>query len=203
MMTLQTIGRVLTCALLCVLWVSAPLAAQEPLGAAELESMISELPAQELSAKEIRQLRYFLEAQKLLRDVYAKFYTRWHLHDFQKFKRTKHRQLQAWLHLFEKYDLSPALELQSFGLFSNNTLQKLYTNFTMTGRLSLFEALRTSATMEDLNIYTAFDFLGLTDNQDIKLTCRTMALTSRNNLQEITALLDSYGEELGGNIWMW
>ena len=86
---------------------SAPLAAQEPLKAADLESGIS----------------------------YAKFYTRRHLHDFQKFKGTKHKQLQACVHLFEKYELTPPIGLHHFGIFTNNTLQKLFTNFTMGGNI--------------------------------------------------------------------
>ena len=207
MMTMPNIARLLTGVLVCLFWMppslAADKAADKPLGAPELESRIRELPRQSLSEDESRQLRHLYAFQKLLRDVYAKFYTHWHLHDFKAFQSLKQQHLQAVAVLFDKYGLEPPGDPERFGTFQISSLQKLYANFTKTGRLSLFEALRTAATMEDFNIYTAYDLLMDTDNQDIKLACRTMTLTSRSNLQEIQDLLNSYGEKMGGNIWMW
>ncbi|MCF8107688.1 MAG: DUF2202 domain-containing protein [Desulfohalobiaceae bacterium] len=148
-------------------------------------------------------MRQLFESQKLLRDVYAKFYTFWNLHDFKKFKKTKQEQLSILLTLLDKYDLEPPVSPDSYGAFANSKHMELYTNFIKTGRFSLFEALRSAATMEDLNIYSSFDCLHKTDNRDLRLICRTMTETSRDNLQEIKDLLGSYGEKLGGNIWMW
>ncbi|MEZ4998068.1 MAG: DUF2202 domain-containing protein [Bacteroidales bacterium] len=59
------------------------------------------------------------------------------------------------------------------GRFNEGHFQELYDNLTGKGAESLAEALKTGATIEDLDIKDLQDYLALTENENIIMVLKT------------------------------
>jgi hypothetical protein len=70
------------------------------------------------------------------------------------------------LTLLNKYNL-PDLASAQRGIFNNTVLQNLYNDLTLQADLSLIEALKVGATIEDLDINDIEEFINRTSVSDI------------------------------------
>lgn len=155
---------------------------------------IADLPEQALSQDEIDGLLWMREEEKLARDVYQTLYEKWGLPIFSNIAQSEQTHTEAIRDLLEKYDLTDPVTNDTIGVFTNDTLQKLYSDLVAQGETSEVAALKVGATIEDLDIKDLQDRLVLTDNQDIKLVYENLTRGSRNHLRSFTKQLDMRGE---------
>ncbi len=96
-------------------------------------------------------LIYMREEEKLAHDVYVKMYQLWNLRIFNNISKSETVHTNAIKGLLDYYGIQdPALPEE--GAFSNQELQNLYNQLVETGSLSLIDALKVGATIEEVDI---------------------------------------------------
>ena len=78
-------------------------------------------------------------------------------------------------------------------MFENENLQTLYNDLIRQGSVSLAEALKVGATIEDLDIKDLQELLAKTDNQDISIVYRNLMKGSRNHMRSFYGQLQKAG----------
>ncbi len=91
--------------------------------------------------------------------------------------------MDAIMMLLNKYRLPDPVGSNAIGLFTNATLQNLYTQLVAKGNISLRDAYKVGATIEDLDIYDLTNAVNIIDNQDIRLVYDNLNKGSRNHLR--------------------
>lgn len=157
-------------------------------------TLIASASTQDISDVEKAGLIYMREEEKLARDVYLTLYDTWGANIFQNISASEQTHMDAVLTILNRYQLTdPATE--SRGVFTNTTLQNLYTDLVAEGSKSLAAAYVVGATIEDLDINDLAINLSQTDNADIKLVYEQLQKGSRNHLRAFNRqILISTGE---------
>lgn len=160
-----------------------------------LEAYLLSLPKEKLSVQERKGLLHMREEEKLARDVYLSFSQMWGQRIFANIAQSEQRHMDAVKVLLDKYELKDPIKDDTIGVFSDPTLQGLYTDLVNQGSVSLIEALRVGATIEDLDIYDLQGFLNQADNKDVKTLYQNLLKGSRNHMRGFVPLLESMGEK--------
>jgi len=148
-----------------------------------LQSQISSLPKEPLSTEELNALSFMREEEKLARDVYLALHNKWGVNIFSNISSSEQTHMDALLMLLNKYSIADPVGSNGAGIFSNSTLQTLYTQLVNQGNLSILDAYKVGATIEDLDIFDLKNALLQNDNQDIKLVYDMLTKGSRNHLR--------------------
>ncbi len=144
----------------------------------------------ELSAEEAAALLYMREEEKLAHDVYATLYTQWGLSIFQNISQSEQTHTDSVKALIERYGLTdPASE--TAGIFSDPTLQALYTELVARGSESLAEAIKVGAAIEEIDILDLQTDLAQIDNADIQRVFNNLLKGSYNHLRSFTSTLSA------------
>jgi len=191
---MKRIALVLLAALLI-----APMAAQAGRGnrvhnGCSLAGLVTELPTQNLREKEIKDLLYMREEEKLARDVYLSLYEQWDLRVFRQIAKAERNHMAALGVLIDKYELVDPVGDNPLGVFTNQKLQSLYEDLSAAGSASLVGALQVGAAIEDVDIYDLQRSLERTNNEDVQVVYQNLMKGSRNHLRAFTRLLERYGE---------
>lgn len=150
---------------------------------AYLQSQINTLPYETLSEDEKNSLILMREEEKLARDVYITLNTKWNTNVFSNISSSEQTHMDAILMLLKKYNITDPVGTNAVGVFTNQTLQGLYTQLVEQGNASLLAAFKTGATIEDLDIFDLKTALTKIDNQDIKLVYDNLTKGSRNHMR--------------------
>lgn len=148
-----------------------------------LQAQITSLPIEPLSIAESGTLSFMREEEKLARDVYIVLYNKWGVNIFTNISNSEQTHMDAILMLLNKYSLTDPVGSDAVGIFSNTTLQNLYSQLVAQGNISVLEAYRVGATIEDLDIFDLKNALLNNDNQDIKLVYDMLTKGSRNHMR--------------------
>lgn len=148
-----------------------------------LNSQVNNLPNEPLNTDERATLSFMREEEKLARDVYIFLYNKWTLPIFNNISSSEQSHMDAIVQLLNKYNLPDPVGSNGYGIFSNPLLQNLYTQLTTQGSVSLLDALKAGATIEDLDIYDLKLSLTKVDNHDIILVYNNLMKGSRNHLR--------------------
>lgn len=148
-----------------------------------LNSQVNNLPNEPLNTDERATLSFMREEEKLARDVYIFLYNKWALTIFNNISSSEQSHMDAIGQLLNKYNLPDPVGSNGYGIFSNPVLQNLYIQLTTQGSVSLLDALKAGATIEDLDIYDLKVALTKVDNQDITLVYNNLVKGSRNHLR--------------------
>ncbi len=153
------------------------------------ESCQATLPAAgPLTTAEQAGLLYMREEEKLARDVYNVFYTRYGLRVFNNIAAGEQAHMDAMLTLLTRYDLSdPAAAAP--GVFNNAELQALYDDLIDQGSQSLSEALRAGVLIEETDIADLQDSLAQTTHADIRTVYTNLLRGSGNHLRAFSRQL--------------
>lgn len=143
-----------------------------------------------LSDQEKETLRFMREEEKLARDVYTFFHTKYGLNIFGNITSSEQTHMDAVLALMAKYGIEDSAASQA-GVFNNSVLQKLYYDLIAQGETSLSEALKVGATIEDLDIKDLNKGLAATANADIASLYEKLNCGSRNHMRAFTSQLAS------------
>ncbi len=150
---------------------------------ANLKALITSLPKEPLNSTELTSLSFMREEEKLARDVYTTFYNKWGVNIFTNISGSEQTHMESVLLLLNKYSLTDPVGSNAVGVFSNATLQNLYTQLVTQGNISILDAYKVGATIEDLDIFDLKTALIDIDNQDIRLVYDNLKKGSRNHMR--------------------
>jgi len=149
-------------------------------------------PSSTINTTEINLIKHMREEEKLARDVYIELYNLYGLNVFNNIAQSEQRHMNDVLCLLEFYGIEdPASDI--LGVFENSTLQNLYDTLIIQGGISLIEALKVGATIEDVDIYDLMEFTSQTTNPAIIGVFDGLACGSRNHMRSFITQL-TYNE---------
>jgi hypothetical protein len=150
---------------------------------ATLQAQITSLPKEPLTSAELTSISFMREEEKLARDVYITLYNKWGVNIFTNISASEQTHMDALLMLLNKYSLTDPVGSNAVGVFSNATLQNLYSQLVAQGNISILDAYKVGATIEDLDIFDLKTALIDIDNQDIRLVYDMLTKGSRNHMR--------------------
>jgi hypothetical protein len=163
------------------------------LNSVNLNSQIALLPIQTISDDEKYSLIHMREEEKLARDVYITMFNKYGLMIFDNISRSEQTHTDAILQLLTKYNINDPVGPNAIGVFTDPGLQTLYISLVNSGNVSILEAYKVGATIEDLDLYDLKNDLLKVDNQDITLVYQMLSKGSRNHMRNYFSSLKSLG----------
>jgi hypothetical protein len=137
----------------------------------------------ELTDAEIHGLIFMREEEKLARDVYIYFYAKYQMSIFDNISNAEVKHMSQLKTLIDKYGLVDPVVNDSLGVFENEDLANLYLQLITAGDVSLLEALKIGATIEDLDIRDLIEYESEVTNTDIIDAYEQLTKGSRNHLR--------------------
>jgi hypothetical protein len=141
-----------------------------------------------LTQQEIDDLKFSREEEKLARDVYLFSYDKYGQDIFNNISKSEQQHMDKILVLLNTYQLSDPASVER-GVFSNQTLQGLYDDLTAQSDISLIEALKVGAIIEDLDINDLDLLESRTTRNDILNAYDKLKCGSRNHLRNYISQL--------------
>lgn len=155
-------------------------------------TVITTIPASDLSAEEAAALLYMREEEKLARDVYNQLYVLWGTPVFQNIAASEQNHMDEIKLLLDRYGLTdPAL---GPGQFTDPNLQALYDQLVAQGSVSLADALNVGVLVEQTDIADLQSRLAQTDNADIQWVFNNLLSGSYNHLAAFTGEQGNNGQ---------
>lgn len=148
-----------------------------------------------LSDEERESVIYMREEEKLARDVYKTMYAKYDLRPFRNIKQAEQTHMDLMKDLLVKYGIDDPVSSDETGSFTNADLKELYTKLVDQGSLSLVDALKAGALIEETDIADLDKMLKVTQNKDIKDTYDYLRYGSENHLRAFVRNLRSNGVE--------
>lgn len=148
---------------------------------ANINLQVYNLPKDSLNQVERNSLLFTREEEKLARDVYVAMYSKWGVNIFSNISGSEQTHMDAVLILLNRYNIADPAGVP--GVFTNTTLQSLYTQLVQQGSKSIADAYRVGATIEDLDIYDIESSIAGIDNKDILWVYASLTKGSRNHLR--------------------
>ena len=145
-----------------------------------------------LSQQEEKDLEFLREEEKLARDVYLFSYDKYGEELFNNISKSEQQHMDQVLVVLNTYQLNDLASTER-GVFTNQILQGLYNDLTAQSDISLIEALKVGATIEDLDINDIDDFESRTAEEDILNMYDKLKCGSRNHLRSYVGRLVSNG----------
>jgi len=141
-----------------------------------------------LTEEDTAALLYMYEEEKVARDVYVAMYDIYGQRIFNNISQSEQAHLDAVKQLLDGYGISYPAALPA-GQFANADLQNLYYDLIAQGKLSLADALKVGATIEEVDIVDLQESLAVTQSADIKLVFDNLMHGSHNHLSSFTSVL--------------
>jgi hypothetical protein len=142
-----------------------------------------------LSTVEMEGLTYMREEEKLARDVYLALYDQWGVPVFQNIAGSEQAHMDSVLMLLDQYGLADPAAGKDAGEFTNPHFQSLYEQLVGQGSLTLSEALKVGATIEELDIVDLEQRLAQTGNEYIIRVYTNLLAGSENHLRAFVSNL--------------
>jgi len=145
-----------------------------------------------LTQQEIDDLKFSREEEKLARDVYLFSYDKYGEAIFTNIAKSEQQHMDMVLASLNTYNLEDPASTER-GVFSNQTLQGLYNDLTTQSDLSLIEAYKVGALIEDLDINDLDLLESRTTRTDLLNVYDKLECGSRNHMRSYNNLLVSNG----------
>ena len=145
-----------------------------------------------LTQSEIDDLNFLREEEKLARDVYLFSYNKYQSEIFNSISQSEQKHMDSVLKLMNKYGI-PDSAATEIGVFNNSNLQSLYIALTTQSDISVIEALKVGATIEDLDINDIDDFIINTTKSDLLKVYDNLTCGSKNHIRSYTSQLTING----------
>lgn len=143
-----------------------------------------------LNQTEINDLKFLREEEKLARDVYLFSFNKYQVSIFDNISQSEQKHMNSVLNLLNRYGIQDSAS-SKIGIFNNPDLQSLYTSLTSQSNISLVEALKVGATIEDLDINDIDDFIRNTTKSDLLNVYNNLTCGSKNHIRSYTSELSS------------
>ncbi len=156
---------------------------------------LAALPVEALSVAEKESLAFMREEEKLAHDVYAQLDVRWGANTrvFGNIAKSEVTHAEAVRQLLLRYSLADPAATLAAGTFQNTVLQGLYAQLTATGAISVIDAWKVGAAIEEIDMVDINRALPGIDNQDIVLVYQSLLKGSRNHLRSFVSNLAILG----------
>lgn len=148
------------------------------------------VPPAGLNPREISDLQFMREEEKLARDVYQTLYTAWRLPVFTNIASSEQTHMDSILTLLDRYDIDDPAAGNGVGEFTNPDLQALYDQLVSQGRQSLVEALRVGTAIEEIDIRDLDEAIAATTHADIRRVYQSLKRGSENHLRAFVRTLE-------------
>ncbi|MDA3886197.1 MAG: DUF2202 domain-containing protein [Candidatus Delongbacteria bacterium] len=136
-----------------------------------------------ISANDQQALIYMREEEKLARDVYIVLGDKWGLRIFQNIAKSEQIHTDMVKNLILGYGIADPVVNDSIGKFTDDKLQKLFSELVEKGSKSKVDALLTGAKIEDLDIYDLNEYLLKVKDAKIKDVFKKLRLGSENHMR--------------------
>jgi hypothetical protein len=143
-----------------------------------------------LSDAEVDGLIFMREEEKLARDVYLTLYDYWGLPLFQNISQAEQTHTDSVKTLLDNYGIEDPVVNDQIGVFTNQDLQSLYDQLIEQGSVSVSEALKVGAAIEEIDILDLEERLNQTDNADIQQVYNNLLSGSFNHLRAFVSNLE-------------
>jgi hypothetical protein len=151
------------------------------------------LPQEALSSAETDLIGFLREEEKLARDVYRALFAANGDRSFANIAAAEQRHMDEVKLLIDRYGLVDPAATTAPGEFKDGRLASLYTDLVARGKVSLVEAFKVGATIEDLDLFDVGKALVTSDNRDIDMVLQSLAKGSRNHLRAFSRRLTALG----------
>ncbi len=149
--------------------------------------------APSLSVEETAALKFMREEEKLAHDVYAALYGLWGANVFNQIALSETTHTEAILALLTKYGIADPSAGKASGVFEDPALQTLYNTLMTMGQVSLIEALKVGALIEETDIHDIHEKVVITDEADIVNVYTSLLCGSGNHLRAFNEKLLAQG----------
>jgi hypothetical protein len=146
-----------------------------------------------LSTEEIVALKFMREEEKLAHDVYVALYSLWGANVFYQISLSETTHTEAILALLTKYGIADPAANTAPGEFADPALQTLYNTLMGMGQVSLIEALKVGALIEETDIHDIKEKVDITDETDILNVYTSLLCGSGNHLRAFNEKLLEQG----------
>ncbi len=146
-----------------------------------------------LTDDERESIIYMREEEKLARDIYTLMYTKYNIRPFRNIKQAEQTHMDLMKDLLVKYGIDDPVSSDEAGVFKNTELKDLYAILIEQGNLSLVDALKAGALIEETDIVDLDKQLKVTQNKDIKDNYDYLRYGSENHLRAFVRNLKSNG----------
>jgi len=143
---------------------------------------------EELSQQEKDDLKFSREEEKLARDVYLFSYEKYGETIFNSISNSEQQHMDMILNLLNTYNLEDPAS-QERGVFSNQALQNFYNDLTAQSNISLIEAYKVGALIEDLDINDLDSIQSRTTKSDLLNVYDKLECGSRNHMRSYNGAL--------------
>lgn len=148
-----------------------------------------------LNQQEKDAILYMREEEKLARDVYDSMYTKWDVNPFGNIRQSEQTHMDRMKSLITSYRLADPVTNNNdkHGVFTNTLLQIYYNELVTAGSISLTEALKAGAKIEELDIADLEERIKQTKQPDIISTYTFLKMASENHLRAFVRRLKMQG----------
>lgn len=144
-----------------------------------------------ISLEDKEALLFMLEEEKLARDTYIYLDELWGINQFSNIQISEQSHLNAVVNLLDTFGID--FTVQPEGVFTNQEIQNLYDEFITDGTMSMTQALKVGATIEDLDIVDLQDYINATSNTALISVFESLQCGSRNHLRSFVSALENTG----------
>lgn len=155
-----------------------------------MQAALVETP--DLLTAEVAVLAKMKEEEKLARDVYSALSVKWSNQVFYRIATAENNHMDAIVNLLDYYETSDTLVAEA-GIFQNVEIQNLYNDLIVKGNVSVEEALKVGALIEEMDIKDIQNGLLATTNENITLVFENLERGSRNHLRSFSRQLTALG----------
>ncbi len=149
-------------------------------------------PSATVNESEIEMMKFMREEEKLAYDVYRYLYAKYGFNVFNNISSSEKQHMDQVLCLLNYYKIQDPASPEA-GVFNNPELQMLYNDLTAQGDISLLEALKVGATIEDVDIKDLMDLSTSTTNPAILATFSNLTCGSRNHMRSFVSNINAQG----------
>jgi hypothetical protein len=144
-----------------------------------------------LTAAEADGLRFMREEEKLAHDLYIELYEIWGLPIFNNIAQAEATHTASVKALLDKFGIEDSVEGNPPGVFEDEALQALYDQLLAEGSISVEEALRVAALVEEVDIQDLEIRSEGTFEPTIRNVYANLTKGSRNHLRSFVAQYES------------
>lgn len=149
----------------------------------------------ELSDEEIAGVKFMYEEEKLAKDVYRALFAKWDLQSFDNISQSEATHQAAVRSIADAYGVKMDDVSDVDGQFNSEELQELHDELITKGNISLIEALKVGAAIEEIDILDLEKYINATTNEDIILVYKNLQRGSRNHLRAFVRNMEKNGEQ--------
>jgi hypothetical protein len=137
-------------------------------------------------------LKFMHEEEKLAHDLYIAFSNDFTVPAFKNITRAEQNHMDAVLAILTSYSIEDRASTEA-GVFNNPDLQALYNTLLVQGKISLVDALKVGALVEETDILDLARVYDMNPGEDLTALTEALMLGSRNHLRAFVRVLKANG----------